>query len=222
VRVFRQKFTLEDAIGSHACSLEANTRVTTGIPLGSSLLLPLCTVNCVQTLKGLLLNTQKNVDANGCADTAAVAMLDWTAKDNADTGSVANVGGPVASAGGDGEGSTQPANGGEGEAEVTVHDQNNGRYVGSASNSSTRTSTSTDGSGGCSSSAGLLPVHGFDLIIAADVIYDPWHVSQHKWCADASGAGTDYVLLSVCVCESERFVSACVWQVVRMCVIVSV
>ena len=27
VRVFRQKFTLEDAIGSHACSLEALTRV---------------------------------------------------------------------------------------------------------------------------------------------------------------------------------------------------
>jgi hypothetical protein len=48
---FRQKFTLEDAIGSHACSLEATTRVTNGIPLGSSLLLPVCTVNCVQTLK---------------------------------------------------------------------------------------------------------------------------------------------------------------------------
>ena len=51
VRVFRHKFTLEDAIGSHACSLEANTRVTNGIPLGSSLLLPVCTVNCAQTLK---------------------------------------------------------------------------------------------------------------------------------------------------------------------------
>jgi hypothetical protein len=51
VRVFRQKFTLEDAIGSHACSLEANTRVTNGIPLGCSLLLPVGTVNCVQTLK---------------------------------------------------------------------------------------------------------------------------------------------------------------------------
>jgi hypothetical protein len=51
VRVFRQKFTLEDAIGSHACSLEENMRVTNGIPLGSSLLLPVCTVNCVQTLK---------------------------------------------------------------------------------------------------------------------------------------------------------------------------
>jgi C-terminal processing protease CtpA/Prc len=50
VRVFRQEFTLEDAIGSHACSLEANTRVTNGIPLGSSLHLPVCTVNCVQTL----------------------------------------------------------------------------------------------------------------------------------------------------------------------------
>jgi hypothetical protein len=51
VRVFRQKFTLEDAIGSHACSLQANMRVTNGIPLGSSLLLPVDTVNCVQTLK---------------------------------------------------------------------------------------------------------------------------------------------------------------------------
>jgi hypothetical protein len=38
VRVFRQKFTLEDAIGSHACSLQANMRVTNGIPLGSPLL----------------------------------------------------------------------------------------------------------------------------------------------------------------------------------------
>jgi hypothetical protein len=51
VRVFRQKFTLEDAIGSHACSLEANMRVTNGIPLGCSLLLPVAPVNCVQTLK---------------------------------------------------------------------------------------------------------------------------------------------------------------------------
>jgi hypothetical protein len=51
VRVFRQKFTLEDAIGSHACSLEASSRVTNGIPLGSSLFLPVHTVNCVQTLK---------------------------------------------------------------------------------------------------------------------------------------------------------------------------
>jgi hypothetical protein len=32
---------------------EANTRVTNGIPLGSSLLLPVCTVNCVQTLKDM-------------------------------------------------------------------------------------------------------------------------------------------------------------------------
>jgi hypothetical protein len=41
VRVFRHKFTLEDAIRSHACSLKANMRVTNGIPLGSPLLLPL-------------------------------------------------------------------------------------------------------------------------------------------------------------------------------------
>jgi hypothetical protein len=51
VRVFRQKCTLEDAIGSHACSLEASRRETNGIPLGCSLLLPDHTVNCVQTLK---------------------------------------------------------------------------------------------------------------------------------------------------------------------------
>jgi hypothetical protein len=48
---FRQKFTPEDAIGSHACSLEANERVTNDIPLGCPLLLPVHTVNCVQTLK---------------------------------------------------------------------------------------------------------------------------------------------------------------------------
>jgi hypothetical protein len=41
VLVFRQDFALEDAIGSHACSLEANMRVTNGIPLGSPLPLPL-------------------------------------------------------------------------------------------------------------------------------------------------------------------------------------
>jgi hypothetical protein len=35
VRDFRQKFALEDDIGSHACWLEANTRTTNDIPLGS-------------------------------------------------------------------------------------------------------------------------------------------------------------------------------------------
>jgi hypothetical protein len=43
VRVFRQNFALEDAIGSHACSLEANMRVTNGITLGSSPILPVDT-----------------------------------------------------------------------------------------------------------------------------------------------------------------------------------
>jgi hypothetical protein len=33
VRFFRQKFTLEDAIGSHACLLAAHMRVTNGIQL---------------------------------------------------------------------------------------------------------------------------------------------------------------------------------------------
>jgi hypothetical protein len=53
VRVFLQKFTFEDAIGSHACS-EANMRVTNGIHLGCSLLLSVDTVNYVQTLKAKL------------------------------------------------------------------------------------------------------------------------------------------------------------------------
>jgi hypothetical protein len=56
VRVFRQESTFEDAIGSHACSLEASMHVTNGTPLGCSLLLPVGTVNCVpcETLKGNL------------------------------------------------------------------------------------------------------------------------------------------------------------------------
>jgi hypothetical protein len=37
VRVCRQNFALEDAIGSHAFSLEANMRATNAIPLGSTL-----------------------------------------------------------------------------------------------------------------------------------------------------------------------------------------
>jgi hypothetical protein len=52
VRVLRQEFTPErNAIGSHACSLEASKRVTNGIPLGCPLFLPVHSVNCVQTLK---------------------------------------------------------------------------------------------------------------------------------------------------------------------------
>jgi aspartate/methionine/tyrosine aminotransferase len=34
---FRQRFTLEDAIGSHACSIQASRRVTNAIPLGCPL-----------------------------------------------------------------------------------------------------------------------------------------------------------------------------------------
>jgi len=44
VRVFLQRFTLEDAIGSHAGSLEVSMRVTNGIHLGCSLLLPVHTL----------------------------------------------------------------------------------------------------------------------------------------------------------------------------------
>jgi hypothetical protein len=48
---FGQESTLEDTIGSHACSLEASRHVANGIPLGVSLLLPVDPVNSVQTLK---------------------------------------------------------------------------------------------------------------------------------------------------------------------------
>jgi hypothetical protein len=50
-RVFRQKFTVEDAIGSHACSFEASMRATNDIPLGCPLPLKVGTVNSVQSLK---------------------------------------------------------------------------------------------------------------------------------------------------------------------------
>jgi hypothetical protein len=49
--VFRPKITLEDAIGSHSCSLQANRRVTNSIPLWCSLIIRVPIVNCVQTLK---------------------------------------------------------------------------------------------------------------------------------------------------------------------------
>jgi ankyrin repeat protein len=51
VRAFRQKLTPEDIIGSHACSLEANMRVTNSIPLGCQLPLTVATINCVVTRK---------------------------------------------------------------------------------------------------------------------------------------------------------------------------
>jgi hypothetical protein len=52
VPVFRQKFALEDAIGSHAFApVEASKRATIGIPLGCPLVLPVYTGNSVRTLK---------------------------------------------------------------------------------------------------------------------------------------------------------------------------
>jgi hypothetical protein len=51
VRVFRQKFALKDAIGSHTCLLEANKRATNAFPLWCSLLLPVRIVTPVRTLK---------------------------------------------------------------------------------------------------------------------------------------------------------------------------
>jgi hypothetical protein len=62
VRVFRHKFTLDDAIEFRACSLEAIRRVTNGIPLRCPLFLPVHTVNCVKTLKvGLYQHYNKNL-----------------------------------------------------------------------------------------------------------------------------------------------------------------
>jgi hypothetical protein len=52
VRVFRQQSTLDDAIGSHTCSLEASRRVTNSIPLGCPLLLPGYTVNLRPNTEG--------------------------------------------------------------------------------------------------------------------------------------------------------------------------
>jgi hypothetical protein len=54
---FPTEFTLEGAIGSHACPLQASRRATNGSPLGCSLLLPVHTVNCVKTLKDSSLTT---------------------------------------------------------------------------------------------------------------------------------------------------------------------
>jgi hypothetical protein len=51
VRVFRQKFALSDAIGSHSCSLQVNMRVTNGIPLGIPLPLTVAILIYVDTLK---------------------------------------------------------------------------------------------------------------------------------------------------------------------------
>jgi hypothetical protein len=75
VRVFRQDFALEDAIGSHACSLEANMRVTDEFLSEvhcSYRLSSVDTVICVQTLKAYVANKKSfaewqahsNFDAN--------------------------------------------------------------------------------------------------------------------------------------------------------------
>jgi hypothetical protein len=49
---FGLDFALENAIGSHACSLEASKRVTNGIPLGRPRPLTVTTVNSATTVKG--------------------------------------------------------------------------------------------------------------------------------------------------------------------------
>jgi ankyrin repeat protein len=75
VRVFRREFTLDNAIGSHACSLEArfkcelqaSRRVTNGIPLwcsSSYRFLPVHTVNCVQNTEGVHTPRTENAATN--------------------------------------------------------------------------------------------------------------------------------------------------------------
>jgi hypothetical protein len=52
VRSSQHQFTLEDAIGSHACSLDALACVRpNAIPFGVEILLPVGTVHSVQALK---------------------------------------------------------------------------------------------------------------------------------------------------------------------------
>jgi hypothetical protein len=51
IGIEEKTIALEDAIGSHACSLEASMRVTNAIHLGCSLLLSVGTVNSVQPLQ---------------------------------------------------------------------------------------------------------------------------------------------------------------------------
>jgi hypothetical protein len=78
VLVFEQDFALEDAIGSHACSLEATMRVSNGIPLGSPLLLPVATMNYAQTLKVMNhpmvsgWHTTRSVPCTGLSQTSMV------------------------------------------------------------------------------------------------------------------------------------------------------
>jgi histidinol-phosphate/aromatic aminotransferase/cobyric acid decarboxylase-like protein len=50
---FSAEITVENANGSHACSLQVSRRVANGIPLGCPLFSPVHTVNSVQTLKAI-------------------------------------------------------------------------------------------------------------------------------------------------------------------------
>jgi predicted nicotinamide N-methyase len=130
-------------------------------------------------VEGLLLNTQKNVDANGCAGTAVVASLDWT---NIDTPVGAAAG--SSTDGGSGGGAADDADdAGTRDAGACADHDAAGRYIGSTCSSSgtcdsssgnEHTSTCTSSVGACSSRS-LLPAGRFDVIIAADVIYDEWH-----------------------------------------------
>jgi hypothetical protein len=87
VRFFRQKIALENAIGSHACSLEASRRATNGTPLGCPLFLPVSTAKWRPNTEGtfvyvplppidrLLLTHGTRKDSFVTADPAPAAMV---------------------------------------------------------------------------------------------------------------------------------------------------
>jgi hypothetical protein len=78
VRVFDRKLHSRDAIGFHACSLEASMCVTNDIPLGCPLFLPVRTVNCVQTLKDPSRRCPMQRLARGLAGTMrTISLLPW-------------------------------------------------------------------------------------------------------------------------------------------------
>jgi hypothetical protein len=79
VRFFRQEFTLEDAIGSHAFTLPLEARPCVwpmAFLSGSPLFLPVHTVNCVQTLKVTALTLTLTLTTVNCVQTLKVFRPD--------------------------------------------------------------------------------------------------------------------------------------------------
>ena len=80
VLVSKQEVALEDAIGSHACSLEALsspcTRVANAIPLGCPLPLTVTTVKSFQTRKVETVRQPVGLDAVGATEVKAFVPRD--------------------------------------------------------------------------------------------------------------------------------------------------